>query len=215
MSKLLFAVLLSALFVMSGLAQTAPTSPVAESATEAPKRGPVFRATKSQIKDVQSMLKDKKLYTGEMTGKLDDATRTSIKSYQKDNGLRVTGTLNRATLEKMNIELTDGQKAMPVSSKSYAAAGESTPAASGKTDASSKRVIFRASKDQVIEAQKILKEKNMYGGSGTGKLDDETRDALKKYQAANGLKPTGTLNQATLEKMGIELTEKQRSTTSK
>ncbi len=213
MSKLLFAVLLSALFVISGIAQTSATPAV--KATEAPKRGPIFRATKSQIKDVQSMLKDKKLYTGEVTGKLDDTTRASIKSYQKDNGLRVTGTLNRATLEKMNIELTDGQKAIPVSSKSYAAADSVTPAAKEKTGAPSKRMIFRASKDQVMEAQKILKEKNMYAGGQTGKLDDETRDALKKYQGANGLKSTGTLNQATLEKMGIELNENQRSAASK
>ena len=47
-------------------------------------------------------------------------------------------------------------------------------------------------------------------GEQTGKLDDATREGLKKYQEANGLKVTGTLNQATLEKMGIPLTDKQK-----
>ena len=51
----------------------------------------------------------------------------------------------------------------------------------------------------------------MYAGDETGKLDDPTRDGLKKYQEANGVKVTGTLNAATLEKMGIPLTDKQKA----
>ncbi|MBA2494282.1 MAG: peptidoglycan-binding protein [Acidobacteria bacterium] len=61
-----------------------------------------------------------------------------------------------------------------------------------------------------MTAQKMLKGKNFYAGEETGKLDDATRDGLKKYQEANGLKVTGTLNQVTLEKMGIALTDKQK-----
>jgi hypothetical protein len=53
----------------------------------------------------------------------------------------------------------------------------------------------------------------MYSGDETGKLDDATRDGLRKYQDSNGLKVTGTLNQVTLEKMGIELTERQKAAT--
>jgi hypothetical protein len=55
----------------------------------------------------------------------------------------------------------------------------------------------------------------MYSGEETGKLDDATRDGLKKYQEANGVKVTGTLNQMTLEKMGIELTDKQKENAAK
>jgi hypothetical protein len=61
-----------------------------------------------------------------------------------------------------------------------------------------------------MAAQKMLKDKAMYAGEQTGKLDDPTRDGLKKFQEANGLKPTGTLNKVTLEKMGIALTDKQK-----
>jgi peptidoglycan hydrolase-like protein with peptidoglycan-binding domain len=70
--------------------------------------------------------------------------------------------------------------------------------------------VFRATREQIIEAQKVLKTGGMYSGDETGKLDDTTRESLKKYQEANGLKATGTLNQLTLQKMGIELTEKQK-----
>ncbi|HWN09805.1 MAG TPA: peptidoglycan-binding domain-containing protein [Pyrinomonadaceae bacterium] len=74
-----------------------------------------------------------------------------------------------------------------------------------------RKPIFRANKDQIKQAQKILKDRAFYSGEETGKLDDATRDGLKKYQTAEGLKDTGTLNRGTLEKMGIVLTEKQKT----
>ncbi len=50
-----------------------------------------------------------------------------------------------------------------------------------------------------------------YSGEQIGKLEPDTRAGLKKYQQAEGLKVTGTLNKITLEKMGIVLTEKQKT----
>jgi len=62
-----------------------------------------------------------------------------------------------------------------------------------------------------MEAQKKLKDGAMYAGEQTGKLDPDTRAGLKKYQTAESLKVTGTLNKLTLEKMAIVLTDKQRA----
>ena len=76
------------------------------------KRGPIFRATKEQINQAQALLKSKGFYAGEQLGKLDDATREGLRKYQQAEGLKVTGTLNKVTLEKMNIALTDKQKSM-------------------------------------------------------------------------------------------------------
>lgn len=194
----------------------AKPQPVMAPKPTARKRGPVFRPTKDQIKQVQAMLKEKSLYKGDASGIYNDETRGGIKSFQKDNGLKPTGTLNRATLEKMKIELTDSQKLIPVSENSYASAEpEKKPAKAEKPSATSeakaKKTIFKATADQIKEAQKGMKAKSMYAGEETGKLDDATRAALKKYQEANDLKVTGTLNQITLEKMVIALTEKQKA----
>lgn len=201
------------IFATSLFAQGPSTAATASTTSStASKKPPIFRPTKDQISQVQKILKDKKLYTGEATGKYDDATRTGIKSFQKDNGLKETGTLNRATLEKFGVELTDAQKAIPASPNSLASADDkSKPEAKSSSKSSSNKTIFRATSDQIKSAQKMLKDKAMYTGEQTGKLDDATRDGLKKYQDANGLKVTGTLNQATLEKMGIELTDKQKA----
>jgi peptidoglycan hydrolase-like protein with peptidoglycan-binding domain len=89
--------------------------------------------------------------------------------------------------------------------------GQSTDNSASASKATKKRgPIFRANKDQVKQAQKILKDHGFYIGDETGKLDPDTRGSLKKYQTAESLKVTGTLNKVTLEKMGIILTDKQK-----
>ena len=77
-----------------------------------PKRGPIFRATAGQIKQAQAILKQRNFYSGDETGKLTAETRAGLKLYQKAEGIKVTGTLNKVTLEKMGIALTDKQKTM-------------------------------------------------------------------------------------------------------
>ena len=95
----------------SGAMAQNSTSSGAKSGTTK-KRGPVFRATKEQINQAQALLKSRGFYNGEQIGKLDDATREGLRKYQMAEGLKVTGTLNKITLEQMSIPLTEKQKAM-------------------------------------------------------------------------------------------------------
>lgn len=91
-------------------------------------------------------------------------------------------------------------------------ANNANSSSTGNTNANKKRgPVFRASKDQIKQAQAILKQRGFYAGEQTGKLDPETREGLKKYQAAESIKVTGTLNKVTLEKMNITLTDKQKA----
>ena len=208
--------IISVLFVLSFItnAQTNSTTEVKPSPTptatpQKTTRKPSFRATKEQVMQVQKMLKDKGLYAGEADGKRNDIFKLSVKSYQKDNGLKQSGTLNRATLEKMGIMLTDKQKEIPVNPKDFASAETSS------TTTTKRKAPFRATKEQIMATQKILKDGGMYAGEQTGKLDDATREGLKKYQAANNMPVTGTLNLATLVKLGVALTDKQKADAAK
>lgn len=79
-----------------------------------------------------------------------------------------------------------------------------------KSTNANRKPIFRATADQIKQAQAILKQRGFYNGEQIGKLDPDTRAGLKKYQQAEGLKVTGTLNKVTLVKMGIALSEKQK-----
>jgi len=111
MKKLLTLTLLSlCLFTTAAMAQTSTSS--TSTATKQTKRGPVFRATKDQINQAQGILKSRGFYGGDQIGKLDEATREGLRKYQQAEGLKVTGTLNKLTLEKMNIALTEKQKSM-------------------------------------------------------------------------------------------------------
>lgn len=95
------------------MAQNSTSSSTSKTGTkQGTKRGPIFRATKEQINRAQAILKERGFYGGEQIGKLDDATREGLRKYQQAEGLKVTGTLNKLTLEKMNIELTEKQKTM-------------------------------------------------------------------------------------------------------
>ncbi len=178
-----------AIFAQDAAPKTAPTPAMAKSAK--PKK-PSFRATKDQVMMAQKMLKLTE------TGKNNPETKTAIKKYQADNGLKTNGSLNRETLEKMGIDLTDKQKAMPMKP---AATEKTAKDSTGKTP---RKAVFRASKEQIMQVQKMLKVEE------TGKLDDTTREAIKKYQDTNAVKVTGTLNKETLVKMGVELTDKQK-----
>jgi peptidoglycan hydrolase-like protein with peptidoglycan-binding domain len=115
--KKTLSVCLSLLFVfaISVVAQNANSSTTTSSATAAKaqrKRGPIFRANKDQVQQAQKILKDRTFYAGEQTGKLDADTRAGLKKFQGAENIKVTGTLNKLTLEKMGVALTDKQKAM-------------------------------------------------------------------------------------------------------
>ncbi len=115
--KNLLSIFLSLLFVSAIAIAAQPTNSSSQTnssttAKPAKKRGPVFRANKDQVKQAQAVLKDRSLYAGDQTGKLDADTRAGLKKYQAAEGLKATGTLNKVTLEKMAITLTDKQRTM-------------------------------------------------------------------------------------------------------
>jgi peptidoglycan hydrolase-like protein with peptidoglycan-binding domain len=113
--KKFLSVLLAVLFaftVVMGM-QNANFSTTTSNANSAKaKRKPPFRADKDQIKQAQALLKQRGFYTGEQTGKLDADMRAGLKKYQAAEKIKITGTLNRVTLEKMSIPLTEKQKAL-------------------------------------------------------------------------------------------------------
>ena len=113
MKNILTLTLLLLCVLNTGVMAQNSTSTTTKTATkQTTKRGPIFRATREQINQAQAILKERGFYAGEQLGKLDDATREGLRKYQQAEGLRVTGTLNKVTLEKMNIALTEKQKTM-------------------------------------------------------------------------------------------------------
>jgi peptidoglycan hydrolase-like protein with peptidoglycan-binding domain len=57
--------------------------------------------------------------------------------------------------------------------------------------------------ERVSEIQTALAGQGAYQGDPSGKWDDSTVDAMKKYQSSQGLTPNGKLDARTLEKLGL------------
>jgi peptidoglycan hydrolase-like protein with peptidoglycan-binding domain len=57
--------------------------------------------------------------------------------------------------------------------------------------------------ERINEIQEALAGKGAFTGTPTGKWDDSTVDAMKRFQSSHGLEPTGKLDALTLLKLGL------------
>lgn len=96
------------------------------------------------------------------------------------------------------------------SSGSGASSGtRANPASKGKAAKRSKRVPRRQkgqmtpTSDRISEIQQALAKDGSYSGTPNGKWDDGTVDAVKRFQEAHGLNPTGKLDAKTLQQLGL------------
>jgi murein L,D-transpeptidase YcbB/YkuD len=57
--------------------------------------------------------------------------------------------------------------------------------------------------DRIDEIQAALDRSGFYSGEPSGKMDAKTQEAMRQFQQANGLNPTGKIGALTLEKLGL------------
>ena len=123
----------------------------------------------------QSQLSAAGYYSGPMDGDLGRDTTAAIKTYQRDNGLPITGELDDVTRARLGA-----QTAAP------AADGAAGPAPDPAT----------------LDAQSQLAKAGYYSGPTDGKGGDPTTAAIKQFQHDNGLPITGELDDVTRARLG-------------
>jgi len=74
---------------------------------------------------------------------------------------------------------------------------------SGKKSAGRQRGQMAPTPERISEIQQALGKNGAYEGSPSGRWDDSTSDAMRKFQAAHGLNPTGKLDALTLHQLGL------------
>lgn len=76
---------------------------------------------------------------------------------------------------------------------------------SGKKSSRSKKVKGQAAptSDRINEIQDALAKRGAFSGEPSGKWDESTVEAMKKFQASNHLNPSGKLDAPTLQKLGL------------
>lgn len=88
---------------------------------------------------------------------------------------------------------------------STSSAKKSTGTKSSSKKKSTKKVKGQAAPtpERISEIQEALAKKGALDGAPTGKWDDSTTAAVKKFQSSNGLNPSGKLDALTLQKLGL------------
>ena len=83
---------------------------------------------------------------------------------------------------------------------------------SSKTHGTTKKTSSRKKKDKgqmtptperITEIQQALAKDGSYSAAPSGKWDDGTVDAMKRFQTTQALNPSGKLDALTLEKLGL------------
>lgn len=93
----------------------------------------------------------------------------------------------------------------PTAKKSTASAGHKS--SHGKKSSNRSRRRERGQKeptsDRISEIQQALAKDGSYTRTPNGKWDDSTQEALRKFQEAHGLNPTGKLDAKSLQQLGL------------
>ncbi len=90
------------------------------------------------------------------------------------------------------------------SAKSAASpASKSRAKKSGRHSSRRQRGQKAPAPDRISEIQQALAKDGSFSGTPSGKWDDSTVEAMKKFQAGHGLNPSGKLDAVTLQKLGL------------
>ncbi|HXH66947.1 MAG TPA: peptidoglycan-binding domain-containing protein [Candidatus Limnocylindrales bacterium] len=91
------------------------------------------------------------------------------------------------------------------SAKTTTGTAKKSSKAGKRSSSKSKRVKGQAAPtaDRINEIQGALAKNGAYTGEPSGKWDDSTVEAMRKFQASHGLNPTGKMDALTLQKLGL------------
>jgi len=100
----------------------------------------------------------------------------------------------------------------PSAKKNVSGSAAKPTARSGSARSTGKKTTARSRRqpgqkaptsDRVSEIQSALAKDGSFAGMPNGKWDDDTVQAMRKFQAAHGLNPTGKLDARSLQRLGL------------
>jgi peptidoglycan hydrolase-like protein with peptidoglycan-binding domain len=120
--------------------------------------------------------------------------------------------MRKATHLALMLLLAAGPGVSAAASPQTASHGKSSASSSAKKS-HRKRVSRKLSRwekgqkvpgpDRITEIQQALAKDGSFPGTPNGKWDDTTVAAMRKFQDAHGLNPSGKLDAKTLQKLGL------------
>ncbi len=146
-------------------------------------------STGDEVRKMQKRLKELGYLKGSADGDFGDATETAVKNFQANNGLTVDGKAGTATLNKL---YSDSARKAATTTATNTPKPTSTPFTSLKNGSTG---------DEVRKMQQRLKTLGYLKGSADGDFGDATEQAVRDFQANNGLTVDGKAGTATLNKL--------------
>ncbi len=135
---------------------------------------------------VQDRLRQAGAYAGRVDGVWGPDSQTALERFQQRNGLQATGQLNQVTATTLGLNAAD--LLAPVPGPAAVAAPAPGP----------------LSALAVRNVQARLRTLGFYRGGVDGNWGAGTQAAVERFQQGRGLQPTGQLNPATAQAMGLD-----------
>ena len=143
--------------------------------------------TSEEVVRLEQRLSQLGYLSGESNEIYDADTRLAIESFQQANGLEVTGTVDVATMTRLNSdEALSRQDYLRRFANAYT---NMTPLEKGDVS------------NDVLLMQRRLKEYGYFAGDCDGVFGEATEMAVKSFQMVNGLSVTGIASGATLMRL--------------
>jgi peptidoglycan hydrolase-like protein with peptidoglycan-binding domain len=89
------------------------------------------------------------------------------------------------------------------SATAKASTGSKSHKSTKKTSRKKEKGQMAPTAERITEIQQALAKDGSYSSAPSGKWDDNTVDAMKKFQTTHALNPSGKLDALTLEKLGL------------
>ncbi len=148
--------------------------------------------------ELQRKLQQEGHYHGAIDGIVGPLTIKAVEDFQKEEGIEASGKLDSKTASALGLSLSDMQPVSGEESKEL-----EKPAESSEVDVQSGQAPVMT-KEEITAAQDKLGTLGFYTGTSSGILDEETMNAVRKFQRSKGIAETGILDEQTLSALGVE-----------
>jgi len=139
------------------------------------------------VRRLQQELKDKRYYSGSVTGSFGAKTRDAVRDYQRKNKLKVDGVAGPTTQSRL-----------------FGGGGGGGSSDGSSSSVSTSTGVYRSldidsSGEDVVDLQQKLKDLGFYSGSITGRYGSLTKEAVRLFQKNNKISATGVATVKTQE----------------
>lgn len=151
-----------------------------------------FGDSGDNVEKLQRALQIKKCYSGVVDGKFGNMTRDALKTYQQKHKLTVSGKADYSTIRSIFGSVSE-------------TTAQDDPNMKGITSISQIPVPNTTKKNNsgkhVTALQQALKLKGYFAAPINGRYDDNTVEAVKKFQKRSGLDADGIAGNSTIKKL--------------